>query len=154
VVLADAIGIGEMVTTGNVARLRPLNFGRRALRRQPSAEVVAGELARYDAADAAAVSRQVRETAGHDTLVDELLDLYADVLAEREGAVDDTDAELRAAGRYLAGLAGPLRQRDLLHGMVGRLLRLPLVPRLLRWRAALGRPGQPLPELLASLDRT
>ncbi len=154
VVLADVIGIGEMVTTANFDTLRPLNFGRRALRRQPSVDVVAGELARYDATDAAAVSRRVRETAGHDTLVDELLDLYAEVLAEREGAVDDTAAELRAASRYLAGLAGPLRQRDLLHGMVGRLLRVPLVLRLLRWRAAHERRGQPLQELLGTLDRT
>ena len=153
VVLADVIGIGEMVTTGNFATLRPLNFGRRALRRQPSADVVASELARYDAADAAAVSRRVRETAGHETLVDELIDLYVEVLAERVGVVDDTAAELRAASRYIAGLAGPLRQRDLLHGMVGRLLRVPLVPRLLRWRAGRERREQTLEELLETFDR-
>jgi len=154
VVLADVSGIGEMVTTANLAALRPLNFGLRALRRQPSVDVVAGELARYDAADATAVSRRVRETAGHETLVDELLDLYAEVLAEREGAVDDPAAELRAASRYLEFLAGPLRQRDLLHAMVGRLLRFPLVPQLLRWRAARERPDHPLPQLLGMLDRT
>ncbi len=154
VVLADVRGIGEMVTTANIAALRPLNFGLRALRRQPSVDVVAGELARYDAADATAVSRRVRETAGHETLVDELLDLYAEVLAEREGAVDDPAAELRAASRYLEFLAGPLRQRDLLHAMVGRLLRFPLVPQLLRWRAARERPDHPLPQLLGMLDRT
>jgi hypothetical protein len=154
VVLADVGGIGEMVTTANFAALRPLNFGMRTLRRQPSAEVIASELARYDAADAAAVSHRLREVAGHETLVDELLDVYAEVLAEREGAVDDAAAEMRAASRYLAGLAGPLRQRDLLHGMVRRLLRLPLVPQLLRWRAARERPEHPLPQLLGTLNRT
>jgi hypothetical protein len=154
VVVADAMGIGEMVTTGNFATLRPLNFGLRTLRRRPSVDVIAGELMRYDAADAAAVSRRVRETAGHETLVDELLDLYAEVLAEREGIVDDAGAEMRAASRYVAGLAGPLRQRELLHGMVGRLLRVPLVPRFLRWRAARERPGHPLPELVGTLNRT
>lgn len=154
VVVADVGGIGEMVTTGNFATLRPLNFGLRTMRRQPTVDVIAGELARYDAADAAAVSLRVRETAGHETLVDELLDLYAEVLAERAGVVDDPAAELRAAGRYLEGLAGPLRQRDLLHVMVAALMRLPLVPRLLRWRAARERPGHPLAELLATLDRT
>jgi Glycosyltransferase Family 4 len=153
VVLADVSGIGEMVTTGNFARLRPLNFGLRTLRRPPSVAVIAGELARYDAADAAAVSNLVRETAGHEALVDELLDLYAEVLAERAGIVDDPAAELRAASRYLERLAAPLRQRDLLHGMVGRLLRLPLVPRLLRWRAGHERPDHPLPQLLGTLDR-
>ena len=154
VVVADVSGIAEMLTTGDFARLRAMNFGMRTLRRPPTVDVIAGELARYDAADAAAVSRRIRETAGHETLVDELLDLYADVLAEREGAVDDAGAELRAASRYLAGLAGPLRQRDLLHGMVGRLLRVPLVPRLLRWQAARERPEHPLPQLLGTLGRT
>ena len=83
VVVADISGIAEMITTANFATLRGLNFGLRTLRRHPAVDVVAGELARYDAADAAAVSRLVRETAGHETLVDELLDLYAEVLAER-----------------------------------------------------------------------
>jgi hypothetical protein len=154
VVLADVRGIGPMVTTQNVGELRPLNFGIRALRQEPTAEVVAGEVARYDAADAAAVSVRIRETAGHETLVDELLDLYAEVLAERVGAVDDPAAELRAAGRYLERLARPLRQRDLLYGVVGALMRVPLVPTLLRWRAARERPGHPLSELLDTLDRT
>ncbi len=153
VVLADAIGLGPMVTTQNFAELRPLNFGIRTLRTAPSVEAVARELARYDPADAAAVSRRVRETAGHDTLVDELLDLYTQVLAERVGAVDDPAAELRAASRYVQGLAGPLRQRDLLHMVVARLLRIPLAPRLLRWRAARERSGHPLQELIGTLDR-
>ncbi|MEO5823247.1 MAG: glycosyltransferase family 4 protein [Vicinamibacteraceae bacterium] len=154
VVLADVSGIGPMVTTQNFAELRPLNFGIRTLRHEASVEVIAREVARYDAADAAAVSRRVRETAGHETLVDELLDLYAEVLAERVGVVDDPAAELRAASRYLEGLAGPLRQRDLLHGLVASLMRLPLATRLLRWRAARERRGHPLQELLQSLDRS
>jgi hypothetical protein len=116
-------------------------------------EAVARELARYDPADAAAVSRRVRETAGHETLVDGLLDLYTEVLAERAGAVDDPAAELRAASRYVQRLAGPLRQRDLFHLVVARLLRIPFASRLLRWRAARERSGHPLQELVATLDR-
>jgi hypothetical protein len=153
VVLADAAGIGPMVTTQNFAELRPLNFGIRTLQATPSVDVVARELARYDPADAAAVSRHVRETAGHETLVDELLDLYAEVLAERVDVAADPAAELRAASRYLQRLAGPLRQRDLLHGVVVRLLRIPLASRLLRWRASRERSGRTLQELLGTLDR-
>ncbi len=153
VVLADVRGIGQMLTTQNLAELRPLNFGNRSLRHAPTVEVIAREVARYDAADAAEVSRRIRETAGHETLVDELLDLYAEVLAERAGAVDDPAAELRAAGRYLEGLAGPLRQRDLLHSVMTGLLRLPLAARALRWRAARMRRGHPLREMFDTLDR-
>ncbi len=154
VVLADPHGIGQMVTSQNFDELRPLNFGVRTLRRPPSTEVVAGEIARYDAGDAAIVSGRIRAADGHVTLVDELLDLYREVLAERIGVVDDPVAEQQAASRFLAGLAGPLRQRDLLHGTMASLLRLPLAARLLRWRAARERQGHPLRELLDTLDRS
>jgi hypothetical protein len=153
VVLCDAAGAGPMITTRNVDALRPLNFGIRALGTPPTAEAIARELARYDADDAAAVSRRLRETAGHEPLVDDLLALYADVIAERAGAVDDPAAEARAVSRYLQALAGPLRQRDLLHAAVTRLLRLPLAGSLLRWQARRQHAGHPLHELLSSLDR-
>lgn len=154
VVLADLHGIGHMVTTQNLDALRPLNLGNRALRTTPSVEVIAREVARYDAADAAAVSRRIRESAGHEHLVDGLLDLYAEVIEERAGAVDDRVAELRAAGRYLEELAAPLRQRDLLYSVVMAIRRLPFAARLLRWRAARVRDGHPLRELLDTLDRS
>ena len=57
VVLCDAAGVGEMVTTNNLDRLRPLNFGIRALREAVSAEALAREIARYDANDAIAEYR-------------------------------------------------------------------------------------------------
>jgi hypothetical protein len=154
VVLGDpAFGLGPMITTANVASLRPLNFGMRTLGMPPSADLVARELARYDPADAAAVSRLVRETASHVTLVDDLVALYRDVIAEHAARPDDPQAELRAASRYLQGLAGPLRQRDHLRGLVVRLLRLPLVGSALRWQAGRQPPGHPLPELLRTLGR-
>jgi hypothetical protein len=153
VVLCDAAGVGPMVTTANFAELRPLNFGMRTLRAQPTVDVVAREVARYDPADAAAVSRQVRAGAGHDDLVDDLIALYEDVLTEREGVVDDPAAELHAASRYLERLAGPLGERDRLELFARRVLRLPLVRRLARWRAARERPKHPLREILDAYDR-
>jgi hypothetical protein len=154
VVLADIHGVGQMVTTGNFDRLRPLNFGLRALRRPPSTSIIAAEIARYDAADAAIVSRRIRATDGHEALVDELVELYGEVLAERVGAVDDPIAEHQAASRFLASLAGPLRERDLLHGFVASLLRLPFAARVVRWRAGREHAGHPLRELLDTLDRS
>jgi hypothetical protein len=141
-----------MITTQNLAELRPLNFGIRTLRERPSPEALAREVARYDPADAAAVSRRVREGAGHEVLVDELVDLYEDVLAERRGVVDDPLAEQRAASLYLQSLSGPLYQRDLLDWFVTRLLRIPFVRTALRLRADRERAGHPLQRLLRSFD--
>jgi hypothetical protein len=154
VVLADIHGVGQMVTSQNFDELRPLNFGLRALRRPPTTAVIADEIARYDAADAAIVSRRIRATDGHEALVDELVELYGEVLAERVGAVDDPIAEHQAASRFLASLAGPLRERDLLHGFVASLLRLPFAARVVRWRAGREHAGHPLRELLDTLDRS
>src|SRR5439155_22994865 len=64
VVLCDAAGAGPMVTTAALDRVRALNFGVRTLREPLAPEVIAREIARYDAADAARVSRRIRAEAG------------------------------------------------------------------------------------------
>jgi hypothetical protein len=153
VVLCDAAGVGPMITTANLGELRPMNFGIRTLRGQPTVDVLAREIARYDPADAAAVSRQLRAGAGHETLADDLVALYQDVLVERAGAVDDAATESRAASRYLQRLTGPLAERDRLEWFAVRVLRLPFVRRFARLRAARERPGHPLSEILKTLDR-
>lgn len=106
VVLCDMYGSGPLVTTGELERLRRLNFGMRSLDRPLDADVLAGEVARYDAADAAEVSRRVRETAGLDALVDEIVELYREVVAEHAArGVADAHEEGRAAAAYVRSLA-------------------------------------------------
>jgi hypothetical protein len=102
VVLFDAAGVGSMVTTANVEKLRLLNFGVRTLQNPVEAEVLKQEIGRYNAADAMQVSSWVRQTAGLDDALDRLLALYDDVLGEhRRNPVSDNLAELRAASDYL-----------------------------------------------------
>ena len=154
VVLCDAPGAGPMVTTGNLDRLRPLNFGIGTLAEPATPEVLAREIARYDAGDAAAVSRRVREGAGTGALVDELVDLYRAVIAEhRAGPADDPAEEQRAAAAYLQWLAPRLHERDLLRAAFGRVLRLPLVGAAVRARARRESGGHWLAQLVARLER-
>lgn len=128
VILCDAVGAGPLVDSTNFNRLRPLNFGMRALREPVTPEWIGREIARYDAADAAAVSRVVRQTAGQDALVDDLCALYEAVIQEHRAAPPiDPAEESRAAGRYVQSLGPRLYQRDLLRGAFLRLLRLPVV---------------------------
>jgi hypothetical protein len=154
VVLCDAFGAGPMVTTANLDTLRPLNFGARALRERPSVEALSREVARYDAADAAAVCRRLRETSGHDGLVDDFVRLYQDVLAERRGAVDDPRAEQRAASLYLQSLTVPVHERDVLRWFVDRLFRIPLFRSVVGVRARREPDSHPLNQLLRMIDRT
>lgn len=105
VVLCDAAGVGTMVTTDELDRLRLLNFGRRTLRELVGPDVLAREIARYDPEDAAEVSRRIRATAGLDVAVDELLALYREVIAEHGNmGPQNIQAEERALASYLRWL--------------------------------------------------
>lgn len=150
VVLCDTSGSGPMITTGNIGTLRRLNFGRRALSGTPTADAMAREIARYDAADAGAVSRQIRGIAGQDALLDQLLAVYADALAEGPADATDLESELRAAAAYLRTLSPQLHERDLLKALVARLLRVPVAGWWIRRRAGDARWFQ---ELLHTMDR-
>ena len=100
VILCDAAGAGPMVTSGELDRLRPLNFGRRALCEPVSAGALAREMARYDSKDAAEVSRRIRATAGRDAVVDEISSLYQEVLVEHaSGGEYDSAVGSRAVAR-------------------------------------------------------
>jgi hypothetical protein len=106
VVLCSAAGAGPLVTVQDLDRLRALNCGIRTLRMPLTCETLIQQISRYDALDAAEVSRQIRATAGRDAVVDELLVLYQSVLkeygsSERAGA----DAEEKAVAAYLRWVA-------------------------------------------------
>jgi hypothetical protein len=106
VVLCDMFGSGPLVTTAEFERLRRLNFGMRSLDRPIDAEVLSREIERYDAADAAEVSRRVRESAGLDSLVEEIIDLYREVIAEyAQRGETDALAENRAAADFVRSMA-------------------------------------------------
>jgi hypothetical protein len=105
VVLCDIKGAGPMVTASELDRLRRLNFGIRTLREKIDADFLEREIARYDAADAATVSQRIRDTAGRDAAIDQILALYEEVISEFEaGGVRDHDAEARAESAYLRDL--------------------------------------------------
>lgn len=94
-----------MVTAANFARLRPLNFGIRTLNEPLHVDVLVREIERYDAADAARVSELVRASAGREVVVDQLVDLYEQVIAEhRSAGPADVAAEGRAAAAYVRQL--------------------------------------------------
>ncbi|HYO62561.1 MAG TPA: glycosyltransferase [Pyrinomonadaceae bacterium] len=106
VVLCDMFGSGPLVTTHEFDRLRRLNFGMRSLDRPIDAEVLGREIERYDAADAAEVSRRVRASAGLDSLVEEIIALYREVVAEHEGrGGGDALAESRAAAEFVRSMS-------------------------------------------------
>src|SRR5262245_2713740 len=97
VILCDRMGLGPLVTADCLDELEAANFGRRQLQGEVRREAVAAQIARYDPADAAEVSRRVRARAGLSERVDELVALYRAVMKEHEaGGPGDAEAERRA----------------------------------------------------------
>jgi glycosyltransferase involved in cell wall biosynthesis len=114
VVLCDFRGLGELVTAARFDHLRTWNFGAGVLTRAITAEAVSRELARYDAADAAAVSARIREEASLDHAAEAWLALYGEILSEPCPAetASDRRALARAARRWApVTLAETLRRR-------------------------------------------
>jgi len=105
VILCDSNGLGPMVTAEGFDQLRPLNFGYRTLSRPLDTARIVREIDRYDRADALEVCRKVRATAGLDSMVDQLVTLYEEVIEKYqttgEGSLEE---EGRAAAAYLRQL--------------------------------------------------
>jgi hypothetical protein len=143
VILCDAAGSGPMVTTSDLDRLRRLNFGIRALTEKVDADLLAREIARYDPKDAAEVSRRVRAGADLETVVDEALTLYGEVIAEfRDYTAPRGAEENRATAEYLRWMTLAVRRQQAEYESLlvnsptlrlrNRIGRLPLMEKLLR----------------------
>ena len=144
VILCDASGLGPLVSSGNFAELRKLNFGAGVLTRPLEPRMIAGELAKYDPQDARSVCERVRREADLVDAVGEWLELYREVLREYVPGKIDHSTELQAIGEYIgewgfeAGLeAGRLRIRETfrwpkLAGWAHRSLHSGLLRRVLR----------------------
>jgi hypothetical protein len=151
VIVCEGAGLGGLVTTDNVARLRRLNFGIRTLSTPLTVDAVSAAIAAYDARDAANVSRIIRDTASSDSLYEQTLDLCESVIrdfANRTRAASWPD-ESRAAAAYLRCVTEAMRPSEsnlnLIAQAAHRILRAPFVGRPLtrvaRWIVNRGRNG-------------
>jgi hypothetical protein len=93
VVVCDHPGLGAYVDSSNLDALRRMNFGAGVLTRALDADAIAAEIQRYDAADAAQVSRRMRADAGLAAAVDRWLAVYDEVLRKASRLAPDTPAE-------------------------------------------------------------
>jgi hypothetical protein len=111
VIACNYTGLGCMVTAAELDHLRNLNFGpMSAIGRAFTVEEVLKQIARYDAADAAAVTRRVRATAGLEAAVDRLVDLYETVISEHRAAGPiSREEEGRDAAAYMRTLSARLK---------------------------------------------
>lgn len=113
VIVCDAAGVGPLVTREELPTLRRANFGRRLLQEPLQKDVVARQIARYNAVDSARVSRQIRATASLVSTVDRLIDTYREVMAAHRAAPADSAADLGAIAKFLGQWPGATRNLPL-----------------------------------------
>ncbi|PYQ28145.1 MAG: hypothetical protein DMF56_17045 [Acidobacteria bacterium] len=143
VILCDVAGLGGMVRSEDVARLRRINFGVRSLSEPWTVESVQRELRAYDPDDATRVASTIRATASADALHAQLVALYETVIAQ--GFTRDLEAEGRAAAAFLRGMprGGDEAKLNLVVQATHRLLDAPLIgPALTRGARWLVRRGR------------
>jgi hypothetical protein len=109
VVVCDAHGLGPMVTTNALGRLRSMNFGVRLLPRRLERSALVEEIGRYDPEDAATVSTRVRDEADLEKALDRIEAIYRRALETPPFGDASAAGELRAASRYLMFLAPTLK---------------------------------------------
>jgi hypothetical protein len=102
VVLCDTTGLGPLVTSAEVAELRPWNFGARLLREPLAPEGIVRQVQRYVAADASAVSRYIREHAGLPAALEQYVHLYEEIMSEPLPPPGTVARELNEYLRYTA----------------------------------------------------
>jgi hypothetical protein len=99
VIVADASGLGGMVTPANVEEMRRLNFGLRVMQRGPlTAEAIGVEIARYHPESSEAVCGFIRSHADANATIDRFERMYRE-------ALEEPVAWSAAAGREACGSA-------------------------------------------------
>lgn len=130
--------LGPMVTTDQLERLRELNFGVRAMGARLTPEEFGREIERaiaaYDPVDAAAAARRVRAVGGHESVIDEVVKLYEEVIAEHRRAPErNPEEEARAAAAHVRTMSlFHFKQRELIYNstpfrLTERLLKTPVL---------------------------
>jgi len=114
-VVADFAGLGGMVDTGNMQRMRRLNFGVRTLQGAAiSKDGVLSALGAYNPANARQVTEWIRSEVDLSAAVDRLLTTYDLAMNALPSAEQDLQARtsLADASAYLRGLAPVIKTRS------------------------------------------
>ncbi len=112
-ILLDTKKTGPMVTFNNLDRLRLLNFGIRTREETVNVESLIREIKRYDPKDAALVCHRLRQIAGLEGAVDQIVTTYQEVIEEnRQSPVLNLENELKAAASYLYSLSPRVKENE------------------------------------------
>ena len=105
VIACDMSGLAGMVTPDTYEAWRKLNFGVRTLRQPTTIDTVNRALDHYNPAASREVSLRVREEAGLEPAVDQILAIYQEAIAAHSNTPGAPDLLLPSASDYLRYIA-------------------------------------------------
>ena len=115
VILCDTAGLGPMVTTENVGRLRGMNFGCRALQERHDPARIRKEIQAYSADDAGRVCDGIREAEGILPATERMIAVYRDAIRlHKESGSNALDQEMRSTSTFLESIA-PISNTHYIH---------------------------------------
>ena len=112
VVICGVWGVGPMVTLRETEELRDRNFGVAAMYSKPDADAIYREILRYNAEDAAAVTKSLRCLIGIKTTLDKVEKVYYDAVEKYKRMHIDFADEARSFSSYLGNISSFLKQKD------------------------------------------
>ncbi|MEM7034825.1 MAG: glycosyltransferase [Chloroflexota bacterium] len=113
VILCDTQGLGSLVTATEVAQFRHWNFGMRLLQHPLNPEGIISQIKRYNAKDAAIVSRYIRDQASLQQGLNQYLTLYKKVITEWQAEPSselDSDDHLKIALEKIKELGSQINE--------------------------------------------
>ncbi|HEV7701000.1 MAG TPA: glycosyltransferase [Pyrinomonadaceae bacterium] len=99
VIVCDANGLAETVTTSNFDYFRKLNFGAKTLSRPVEVSSLIAEIKKYDLTENLRVAHRIREEASFDRTFKTIFELYGEAIAEYASGVGQNKT---SDGRTLA----------------------------------------------------
>ena len=81
VILCDFAGVGEMVTSQNYDRFKPLNFGFSALTQPHSLDVIRAEIRKYNPLESIKVTERIRQETTLDAYIIQLEEIYRQAIS-------------------------------------------------------------------------
>ena len=101
VIVCDGRGLAGMARSDTWDGWRRRNFGLRVLQRRLSTEAIVAEIDRYDAVDAAEISKRTRQEASLSKWLNACLSLYREALSQHRAAPADKDELNLSLARHM-----------------------------------------------------
>lgn len=112
VVICGEMGVGPMISTKNMKKLRDLNFGVAAMFSEPNADAIFNEISKYNAEDSKALTKKIRSVVDVKWAINKIEKLYFETLGKNKNIKIKKIDVLLAESEYLREISWFIKRKD------------------------------------------